>query len=254
VSAREPLRFSLVVPAYNEERHLPALLDSVDAARDGSGGAPRAVEVVVADNASTDRTAEVARARGARVVREQRRCIAAVRNAGARAARGEVLAFVDADSRIHRETFAAIDRALAGGRVVAGATGVTFDRWSAGRLVTYAIMLGAVWLTGMDTGVVFCRREDFHAVGGYDERRRVGEDVAFLLALRRLGRGRGQRLARPRGVKAVTSARKFEQYGEWHWLWMLPRLPAMLRGRPSSRELVERYWYRPRRGPPPTER
>jgi glycosyltransferase involved in cell wall biosynthesis len=247
VSEHAAPRCSLVIPAYNEERYLPALLDSVDAARAAYGRGAAAVEVLVADNASIDRTAELAAGRGCRVVREERRCIAAARNAGARAARGRVLAFVDADSRIHPGTFEAIERALAGGRVVAGATGVTLDRWSAGRRVTYALMLAVVWSTGMDSGVVFCRREDFAAVGGYDERRRVGEDVALLLALRRLGRARGQRLARPRGVKTVTSARKFEQHGEWHWLWMLPRLPAMLLGRRSAQELIVRYWYRPER-------
>jgi glycosyltransferase involved in cell wall biosynthesis len=241
-------RYSLVIPAYNEERYLPDLLDSVDVARARYSGGAQAIEVVVADNASTDRTAAIAASRGCIVVPESRRCIAAARNAGARAARGDVLAFVDADSRIHAQTFDLIDRALETGWIVGGATGVTFDRWSVGRALTFAAMMPVVWLTGMDTGVVFCRGADFTAVGGYDEKRRIAEDVAFLLALRRLGRGRGQRLGRVRRAKAVTSARKFEEHGEWHWVTMMATLPlALLLRTRGAHEFVERYWYRPSR-------
>ena len=112
-------------------------------------------------------------------------------------AKGEFIAFVDADTvSIHPETFDAIERLLDSGRCVGGATGVGLERWSAGLAVVYAMCLPLVWLTGMDTGVVFCRREDYVAVGGYDESRPVAEDVAFLLALRRLGKSRGQRLVR----------------------------------------------------------
>jgi glycosyltransferase involved in cell wall biosynthesis len=243
------VRHSLVVPAYNEARCLPPLLDSVDTARSSYARGAAAVEVIVADNASTDATAAIARSRGCSVVHVEKRCIAAARNGGARAARGEILAFVDADTRIHPSTFDAVDRVLERGGAVAGATGVTLERWSLGLALTYAALLPAVWLTGMDTGVVFCRREDFAAVGGYDEGRRVAEDVAFLLALRRLGRRRGERLRRTRGAKAVASTRKFDEHGDWHWWWwMMPRLPLALltRGR-SAEDWIDRYWYRPGR-------
>ena len=241
-------RFSMVIPAYNEARWLPPLLDTIDRARAACSHGPDAVEVIVADNASTDRTAEIAAARGCRVARIETRTIAAARNGGAGAARGEILLFIDADSRIHPGTFDAVDAALATGRFVGGATGVTSERWSVGICVTWAMMLPMVWLTGMDTGVVFCRREDFVAVGGYDERRRFAEDVMFLLALRRLGRGRGQRLTRLRSVKAVASTRKFDEHGDWHYFTSVLMLPieSVLRPRSAARR-VERYWYEPDR-------
>ncbi len=53
-----PIRISLVIPAWNEERYLPRLLDSVDAARARYRGGADRIEVIVADNASTDRTAD----------------------------------------------------------------------------------------------------------------------------------------------------------------------------------------------------
>jgi glycosyltransferase involved in cell wall biosynthesis len=241
-------RLSLVIPAYNEERYLPRLLDSVDAARRRYARGEAAVEVVVADNASTDRTAELARERGCRVAPVAKRSIAAARNAGFAAARGEIVAFVDADMRIHPGTFDAIERALASARIVGGSTGVTFERWSLGLAVTFAVFVPVVWLTGFDTGVVFCRRSDFEASGGYDETLRVAEDVGFLLALRRVGRRRRKRLVRLRGVKSVASTRKFDQYGDWHYLTVIPRLAVgLVLKHPSSLREIEKYWYQPRR-------
>ncbi len=238
-------RPSLIIPAHNEERYLPRLLDSVAAAREAYEGGRDAIEVIVADNASTDRTAEVASSRGCRVVPVERRAIASARNGGARAASGAVLAFVDADTvRIHARTFDAVDEALASGRYVAGATGVTLERWSPGLALTFAALLPLVWITRMDTGVVFCRREDFQSVGGYDERRYFAEDVAFLASLRRLGRPRRQTLVRLTRVKAVASVRKFDQHGDWHYLWWVPRaLLSMLRHPKGKDAAVERYWY-----------
>ena len=84
---------------------MPILLDSVAAARARFEGGPDDIEVVVADNASTDATADLARSSGCRVVEEDRRIIAAVRNTGARNARGQVFVFVDADNIMHPDTF-----------------------------------------------------------------------------------------------------------------------------------------------------
>jgi glycosyltransferase involved in cell wall biosynthesis len=236
-------RFSLIIPAYNEAAFLPRLLDSVDEARGRYAGGAQAVEVVVADNASTDATAALAAARGCRVARVEKRVIG-----GARIAPGEVLSFIDADSRIHPETFNAIDRALATGRYVGGATGVRMERMSPGIGVTFLLFLPLVWATGMDTGVVFCRREDFQAVGGYDENRLFAEDVAFLLKLRRLGRRRGLRLGRTPGAKAVASARKFDRHGDWHYFSIIGR--AFWWSLFSPRRLnrfARDYWYDPGR-------
>lgn len=238
---------SLVIPAYNEEHYLPRLLDTVEVARQRYAGGADKVEVIVANNMSTDRTAELAAARGSRVVTAEKRVIGAVRNAGAKSARGEILTFVDADSRIHPETFNVIARAIDSGRVVGGATGVTLERWSLGLAVTYAVMVPMVVLTGMDTGVVFCRRADFEQIGGYDEERLFAEDVQFLVDLRRLGKRRKQRLARLTEAKAVASARKFDKYGEWHYFTQIFRLGwLMLRHPSATTDFARKYWYEDR--------
>jgi glycosyltransferase involved in cell wall biosynthesis len=242
-----PPLISLVIPAYNEERYLPRLLASVDVARRAFRQGPDQIEVIVADNASTDATAAVATAHGCRVVPVAMRCIAAVRNGGAAVARGRLLAFIDADSQIHPETFNQVAELLDRDDIVGGTTGVTVDRWSLGIASVYAFLASIAWVTGWDTGVVFCRRTDFEAVGGYDERRRFAEDVAFLVALQRLGRKRGQRLVRARRTKAITSTRKFDQFGDWHYVLVLLRGPWLLLNRRAGDSFADRYWYAPPR-------
>lgn len=238
---------SLIIPAWNEAERLPALLDSVDAAlacAREQGIAANAIEVIVANNASSDATAAIALARGCRVATVEKRAIAAARNGGARLASGELVAFVDADSHLHAQSFVAALAAMQDPACLGGATGVTMERWSLGIACTYALMLPMVWLTNFDTGMVFCRREDFEALEGYDESRLVAEDVDFLWRLRRLGRLSGRRLCRLPGVKAVTSTRKFDRWGDWHYFTRMPRLLwQLLHDRSALNEFARRYWY-----------
>jgi glycosyltransferase involved in cell wall biosynthesis len=246
MASKDPdyLSVSLIIPAYNEENFLPRLLDSVDRARSLYIGGEGLIETVVVDNGSSDRTVKVARERGCRIANESRRIIAAVRNKGARLATGKVLTFVDADSIIHPETFNAIEECISSGRVVAGATGVKMERMSIGIAAAYVIMVPMVWLTGMDTGVVFCSKDDFNKIGGYNEKRLFAEDVNFLWDLKKLGKSSGRKLVRLTSVKALCSTRKFDEHGEWHYVRMLLRfLFTLLFFRGSMDSFAEKYWY-----------
>lgn len=240
-------RVSLVIPAWNEAALLPRLLDSVDAARwhwVEAGNAADAIEVILADNGSTDNTAEIAKARGCKVVSVEKRVIAATRNGGAAIAQGKILCFIDADSVLHADSLLAVSTAMNNPRTVGGATGVTMERWSFGIALAYAMLVPIVWLTGFDTGLVFCRRADFETLGGYDENRLIAEDVDFLIRLRRMGRAHGQRLVRLRHVKAITSTRKFDLHGDWHYLRQMPAQAwHLLRDGRSINAFARRYWY-----------
>jgi len=238
------MEFSVIIPAYNEERYLARLLESIAVARSNYSGGPDEIEVIVANNDSTDRTAEIAAAHGARVTTIKKRRIAAARNGGARAACGEILCFIDADSAVHPQTFDAIDKAMKTGSYVWGVTGAILERKSFALMVTYCVAIPMVWLTGLDTGLSFCRREDFEIVGGYDENRLYAEDVILPLALRRLGRTRGQKLIRLPQVKALACTRKFDQFGDWHYFWMLGHvLKSLLTWNWHDEKLAQRYWY-----------
>lgn len=240
-------RFSLIIPAYNEALWLPALLDTVDAARQHYAGGKDAIEVIVADNASTDLTATIALARGCRVTRVVTRAIAAARNGGAAIARGEIVCFIDADSQIHPETFNALDVTLASGRVIVGATGLKPDRWSLGLWATWLFALPVSYLLGFDAGVVFCCRADFEAVGGYDETLLYAEDIKILVELKKLGRSRGQHFARAKGAQAITSTRKFDKHGDWHYFLRMPRVAFwMLIDKRRVEKFTRAYWYEDR--------
>lgn len=236
--------FSLIIPAHNEADYLPALLASVEKARNRYQGGRDEIETIVVDNASSDSTANLALSMGCCVVNEEKRIIAAVRNTGAESAAGQILVFVDADIVIHPETFNRIDHTLSTGKVIAGASGVKLDRMSFGIALTHVLIIPLVWLTGMDTGAVFCRKKDFETIGGYNENRLFAEDVQFLWDLKGLGRKRGQRLARLRSVKADCSSRKFDAWGDWHYLWLIM---LFVYGQLFSKRFLNRfartYWY-----------
>ena len=238
------MKFSVIIPAYNEEKYLPRLLESINAARINYSGGRDLIEVIVADNDSTDRTAEVAAAHGARVVTVTKRRIAAARNGGGRAARGEILFFIDADSAVHPQTFNAIEAAMNTGRYIWGVTGAKLERKSFALGLTYCLCMPMVLLTGIDTGLSFCRRADFEAVGGYDENRLYAEDVVFPLALRRLGRSRAQKSIRLPQVKALACTRKFDQFGDWHYFWMFSHaFKSLITWNWNDEKLAEEYWY-----------
>lgn len=243
-------KISLVIPAFNEEAFLPALLDSVDIARANYSRGAAEVEVIVADNSSTDRTAEIAAARGCVVARVEKPVIAASRNGGARVANGAIVAFVDADCTIHPETFNVIERTMSSPKAMAGATSARFNRSSLGIMATTFIGETLFRIANLDIGVVFCRRSDWEEVGGYNEKLLCAEDVEFLVALKKLGKSRGQKFIRAKGARAATSARKFDTRGDWHYFRLAPPTAvfSMLFNRSAlQRQMgaarISEYWY-----------
>jgi glycosyltransferase involved in cell wall biosynthesis len=180
------VEISFVMPAWNEEALIGHTLDRLRAAADALG---ETYEVIVVDDASTDRTAAIAQERGAQVVPVEKRQIAAVRNAGAAVARGRHLFFVDADTVVPAETLALAWRALGEGAIGGGARFVLEGRipWPA-RI--YIICFMAVWRPmRVATGCfLFARRDAFEAAGGWDERYFAGEELYLSRALKRQGR------------------------------------------------------------------
>lgn len=231
---------SFVVPAYNEEKYLRPTLEAIRASARAAG---EAYEIVVADDASTDATAPIAREMGARVVRVEKRQIAATRNAGAREAVGDRLFFVDADTRVDPVLIAEALAALDAGAAAGGAP-VRIDAappW-AERFMKYIFVplyfRLARWAAGC---FVFCTREAFDAVGGFDERYYASEEIGLSRALKRAGRF----VILPSAV--TSSARKLEGRTPGSLAWMLVRLaaagPAGLRRRTGATA----FWYPERR-------
>ncbi|MFZ0916820.1 MAG: glycosyltransferase [Candidatus Udaeobacter sp.] len=195
---------SFIVPAHNEELELPATLAAIRAA---AVDLAQPYEIIVVDDASTDATSEIAMRASAKVVRVERRQIAAARNAGGQAAQGEYLFFVDADTRIKQthitEAIAALNAGYVGGSARVAMDGfVPF--W--GRMLLRGF--SSVYF-GLNLGAgafLFTTRHNFDAVGGFDEQYFAGEEVYFSLALKKLG---GFKVLRE---PIVTSGRKLRMY------------------------------------------
>lgn len=228
---------SFVIPAHNEASAIGATIAALHTAGHASG---RAYEVVVADDASTDQTAAVARGAGATVVSINRRHIAAVRNEGARAAHGDLLFFVDADTIVPPACVQQALTLLDAGVVGVGAA-VKFD----GKVPFYASVMLAVmqviFRVCKYTGGCFlcCRRADFDAAGGWDEHYFAGEEIHMAKALKR--RGKFRLVKEP----VITSGRKLRTYSAREVFGQLARL-FMRPWRLRRREGLE-MWYGPRR-------
>jgi glycosyltransferase involved in cell wall biosynthesis len=229
---------SFVVPAFNEEKYLAPTLAAIHAAG-GSCGEP--YEVVVANDSSTDRTGEIAREARARVVDVQKRQIAGARNAGARAATGEVLFFVDADTHVNAPLVAEALAALRGGAVGGGARVAFYGEvppWVSRFMVVFTPLYFGLgrWAAGC---FVFCTRAAFEATGGFDETTYAGEEIGYSQALKRQGR-----FAIVRGF-VETSARKAQGRTMWQMLRITAgvlRKGALHGGRLKSREDAA-FWY-----------
>ena len=195
---------SFIVPAHNEEFELSSTLAAIHTA---ASGAAQPYEMIVVDDASTDATPEIAAQAGAKVVRINRRQIAAARNAGGRATRGNYLFFVDADTRINRhmlpEAIAALEAGYAGGSARVAMDGLV-PIW--GRMLLRGF--SSVYF-GLNLGAgafLFTTRRNFDAIGGFDEQYFAGEEVYFSLELKKLGRFKVLR------EPVVTSGRKLRMY------------------------------------------
>jgi cellulose synthase/poly-beta-1,6-N-acetylglucosamine synthase-like glycosyltransferase len=209
VDGTEP-DYSIVIPAYNEEALLPGTLEQLRAAM---AEAPFRGEVVVCDNNSNDRTGEAARAAGARVVFEPVNQISRARNAGARAARGRFLVFVDADTSVPPGLLCEALGAL-GGRACGGGATLAME----GVSHPLALRMVAGWNAlsrrfSLAAGsFLFVRREAFRAVGGFSERVYASEEIWLSRALKRWGRAQGLDFVILDGHSLVTSGRK----GRWY--------------------------------------
>lgn len=229
---------SFIVPAYNEELELPATLSAIHAAAKACG---REYEIVVADDASTDATVSIAEKNGARVTSVHHRQIAAVRNSGAKTARGDIFFFVDADTRIFPAHVAKALAALENGDVGGGAW-VQFE----GAVPLWAGIFSQVFMRiyyAMNLGAgsfLFTRRESFEAIDGFDEQYFAGEEMYFSQALKKLGRFVILR------DEVLTSGRKLRFYTVWEFF---PRLLGILLGGEKalrSRDKLD-IWYSGRR-------
>ena len=232
---------SFIIPAHDEAVLIGATLGAIHAAACELG---EGYEIVVVDDASTDATAAIAQAHGARVLPVTHRHIAATRNAGARAAQGARLVFVDADTLIDARVLRAALRALDAGAVGGGATVRMSGTLAWHERVMVAIAVPVLRLTRIAPGCFFfCTSQAFERAGGFDEALYAAEDVALSHALARHGRFVLLR------ETVTTSERKLRTFGVAEHLGLVWRLARHGRGALRSREHLSLWYDKRRHGP-----
>ena len=236
--------YSIIIPAYNEEkwliRTLPALREAMNTL-DASG------EVIVVDNNSTDKTAQIARQHNARVVFEPVNQISRARNTGARKAKGRYFIFLDADTFVPTALLQTALDNLSSGMCCGGGCLVGFDKSI--RPFARKVLNLWNWISikfGFAAGCfIYCLREGFEAVGGFSEKVYASEEIWFSRRLQSWGKKRDMAFLISSFAQVVTSGRKLEWFSSLQLVLttlMLTIFPFFLRFRlPCSL-----WYYRPK--------
>lgn len=213
--APEPM-ISVIVPAHNEGEYLARTLDALRAQNYSN------FEVIVVCNGCSDHTAEVARGRCDVLIDTQERGISFARNRGAKAARGELLLFLDADTILQPDGLKVIARKFKRTDAAGTLKGVPDSpRWIYHILYFFKNRMHRLRLHKGSVGVILCWKDDFLATGGFDEHLHVMENSQLMKQLCEFGRYRfvGQ-------TTALTSMRRYDRTGPlqtvnlWIKIWV----------------------------------
>ncbi|MBI5774468.1 MAG: glycosyltransferase [Verrucomicrobia bacterium] len=241
------MKISIVIPAFNEEKLLAETLRAVESAAAAFTAAGWAREIIVCDNNSTDRTAELARAAGATVVFEPVNQIARARNTGAAAATGDWLLFVDADSRPSRELCADVVAEIQRGRCLAGGSTVQLDErhFAADFVVGFwnCVSRAQRLLAG---SFIFCEAAAFRELGGFSAELFAGEELDLSQRLKALAKSRGREVVILHRHPLLTSARKVRLYSKREHLRLMARA-VFSRGAALKKRDECAIWYDGRR-------
>ena len=228
-------RISIVMPVLNEAATILETLAPLQPLR------AMGHELIIADGGSTDQTRADAVSFCDLVVKAPRGRGAQM-NAGANAAKGDLLLFLHADTRLPAEAVALILRGLAASAQEWGRFDVSISGKSPLLRVIAAMMNLRSRLTGIATGdqAIFIRREAFEVIGGFDDLPLM-EDIAFC-------RKAKQQLGSPLCLRerVETSGRRWEKHGVLRTVLLMWRLRAAYYFGAEPSDLARRYGYVPR--------
>jgi len=234
------------VPAFNEERLLGESLAHIKTAARAFALRGWNTEMIVCDNNSTDRTAEIARAAGATVVLEPVNQIARARNCGAAAATGDWLVFVDADSHPSTGLFAEVAEQINSGLCLAGGVTVRMDeRHLVAGFVTWLWNCASRMGRLLAGSFIFCEAAAFRKIGGFSNELFAAEELELSQRLRKLARETGKGMVILHRHPLVTSARKLRLYTMRDHLKLLVRV--LFNRRALTRREACTLWYDGRR-------
>ncbi len=207
------MKISVIVPAFNEEKLLAASLAEIRTAAQAFTARGWEFQLVVCDNNSTDGTAAIARAAGATVVFEPVNQIARARNAGAAAATGDWLVFVDADSHPSAALFADVAEQIVSGKCLAGGATLRLDTKAfAARVITCLWSWTSRFNQWMAGAFIFVEAAAFRSIGGFSHEFFAAEELDLSMRLKKLARATGKKIVILHRHPMKTSARKIKLY------------------------------------------
>src|ERR1051325_8864161 len=237
------MKISIIVPAFNEQKLIAETLRKITAALRAFWDHGWETEVIVCDNNSTDRTAELAQAAGARVVFEPINQIARARNRGAEAASGDWLIFIDADSYPEPRLFADVAEAIQSGQCLAGGSTIRLDVGRfIGRVVAGSWNLISRTTRFLDGSFIFCEASAFRQLGGFSQKLFASEELDLSKRLKKLAAQSGKKIVILHQHPLTTSARKLHLYTHWEYLRFISKTALRLGG--TLKNAKECYiWY-----------
>ena len=203
--------FSVIIPAHNEEKYIRRCIRSI---RKAASAFQENVEIVVVCNRCTDRTGKIAKKLGARVLTNEDRCIARVRNAGISEAKGEIIVTIDADNRMTGGTLQEIYELLQSGRYIGGGAPIRFERYSFPLWCNDMMCRLSFAVTGLYSGMFWAKKDTFDAIGGFADKKAM-EDVVTAKLLKEYGKKQGRKYTTLKKNVLINSTRKYDEMGDW---------------------------------------
>lgn len=228
--------FSFIIPAHNEELYIDGCIGSINQSL-LSFDAP--YEIIVVDDGSDDLTLNRAVENGVKVLSVDKRNIAAARNHGAMDAKFDILIFIDADTRISCELIDQILLSIEAGYEFGGPERIKlFDYKISISSLLRVLLYNFLQRNHMFVGCcLFVKKKSLYEVGGFNEKRLYGEDVAFSCACR------NRLKTKCLNCQIYTSGRKSYAYSLWREFVQLVKLLG-LQGVPGKDRILLDHWYK----------
>ncbi|MBI3037892.1 glycosyltransferase [bacterium] len=241
------MKVSIIVPAYNEELILPKSLQSIIGAKEAFQQRAWETELIVVDNNSTDKTPLIAKKFGAKVEFEPINQIGRARNKGAKAATGNWLLFVDADSFPSRGLFSKVATEIERGDCIGGGASMRLCNKKGYGLLAVRIWNSIGYFFNWAAGsFIFCETAAFNAINGFNLNLFIAEEIEFCQKLKAYGKSEKKFVKIIRSPALSTSDRKFRLYSFRENAQMIFRLAFSPMKLLRSRNLCF-YWYDGRR-------
>ncbi|MDO5155542.1 MAG: glycosyltransferase [Eubacteriales bacterium] len=237
-------KVSVIIPAHNEEKYIVRCMKSI---KQAAKMIDSKTEIIVVCNRCTDQTAELAEENGARVLFNEDRCIAKVRNAGIEAARGETIVTIDADNRMTKGTIKEVCELLESGKFIGGGAPIRFERTSFALFINDMMCRLGFGITGLYCGMFWAKKESFDQIGGFVDKRAM-EDVMTAKALKKLGSIEGKKYGCLKRNVLINSTRKYDDYGDWMYFKLMfenagTMIKAMLGNSREYDKLIDKIFY-----------